>query len=355
MKLRCLACLLALFAATSLARADQPTAVMVPPHVEAGIAEGVVTRALEQLRRELENGDDHFTVISHGQAVEIAEADQADRYTKPKGEPDAVKCVSADCAVWFRRVINADLAVQLSIYNKVDAQKRLQASRVSITLVRDADGRWQATAPIEHGDIEQAVASAFGEAQAKRRKGVGPWLVVHGSPEGAGVYLDGNLIGRVPMERQRIEDASSLHVLTVKQRGYYEDSRTLELQGDISREEIVEVDLVKHGEQRANAGAGTSSNDRGVFRRWVGPSLLVAGGAGLLAGGLGQLGGTGCVEESPLGGCLRKAEMQMGPLLAYAVPGALLMAGGVTWFIVSRRANTAVSVAARGLVLTGSF
>ncbi len=354
MKLRCLACLLALFAATSLARADQPTAVMVPPHVEAGITEGVVTRALEQLRRELERGDDHFTVISHGQAVEIAEADQADRYDKPKGEPDAIKCVSADCAVWFRRVLNSDLAVQLSIFNMVDERKRLQPKSVAVTLVRDADARWQGNAPIEGGNIEQAVSSAFQQAQAKKRKGVGPWLVVNGSPEGAGVYLDDALIGRVPMERQRIEDASSLHVLTVKHRGYYEDSRTLALEGDVSREEIIEVHLVKHGDKRAASDQGAASSDRGVFRRWVGPSLLVAAGAGLLAGGLVQLSQKGCAEENALG-CVREGEVQTGPLLAYTVPGSLLVAGGITWFIVSRRANASVSVAQRGLVLTGSF
>lgn len=361
---RRLACLLALFAvtltsitasmATSMAapaRADQPTAVMVPPYVEAGIAEGLVTRAVEQLRRELENGDDSYSVISHGQAVEIAEADQADRFTKPKGEPDVVKCVSADCAVWFRRVLNSDVAIQLSLFNKVDEKKRLAADRLSVTLVRDAEAHWQGSASIEAGAIEKAIQAAFLEAQAKKRKGVGPWVAVHGTPEGAGVYLDGNLIGRVPMERQRIEDASSLHVLSVKHRGYHDDNRTLELRGDISREEVIEVQLDKLGEKpKASASAGPS-----VFRRWVGPSLLVAAGAGLLAAGLVPLKDRGCVEESPLGGCLREGQVQTGALLAWTVPGALLVASGVTWFIVGRRAQTQLNVHARGLTLSGSF
>jgi hypothetical protein len=259
-----------LLLAVGSVRADEKTAVMVPPRVEAGIPEDLVLRAVEQLRRELERSADHFTVITHGQAVAIAEADQSNSFDRPKGEPDAIKCVNADCAVWFRRVVNADLAVQLSILNRVDERKRLLPSSLTIVLLEDAEARWAGSASLVDDSVEDAVRQAFDEASAKRRKGVGPWISVYGSPIGASVQLDEAPIGRIPLERFRIEDSASLHVLTVSQPGFKEYRRTLEMGGDISKEEMIQVALQRGtGQQRDAVADGSGSGARRRERRDV--------------------------------------------------------------------------------------
>jgi hypothetical protein len=262
------------------AKADPRVAVIIPPAIAPGVPAVVTSRALDTLTRLLENSDDHFSVISYGQAIEMAEADQIDRFERPKGEQDAAQCTSEGCAVWFRRVLNADLAVQLRIANRVDEKKRLQPSSVDVLLLEDAEARWTAEEAIQGQHVEDAVTKAFDSALAKRRRGAGPWVTVRGTPEGAQVRLDDEIIGQIPVSRARVHNASNLHVLTVHAKGFDEHRESLDFHGDSSHEEVVNVQLAPAG----TAAAATAANNDRAKKGWikaidygVGSVLVVAG------------------------------------------------------------------------------
>jgi hypothetical protein len=213
-----------------------------------------------------------FDVISGGQAGATAETEQQ-RGTFPASY-DPLYCLTPECANEFRKIFDATFAVQLTLFSSGP-----RPANVSVVVTEQAHVFFTGTASVEGRDIRAAVRTAFGIARDKQRDGVGPWLSVTGTPEGASVYIDGNEYGRMPFAKRVIEPGS--HQLEIRADGHAPEQRTLEIPAAIDHVEQVEVHL---GTSGAVAG---SSRKRIVRSPWdwaVGGALVLVGAVHLTAG-----------------------------------------------------------------------
>jgi hypothetical protein len=198
-----------------------------------------------------------------------------------------------------------------------------------------------ASADVEDNDVKRAARAALQRALGQWPARVGVLLRVDGSPAGATVSIDGQPAGVMPLE-QRV--APGEHHIVVNHHGYQALTKVVSVPATPEAPVVVNVAL--------NGKDGGRS-------KWLSigiPTILSAAGVGLIIAGVAQLPQRGCEQQAPSGGCVVENETAMGPLLAYEIGGAVLLAGGITWFIAARgKRSTRVGFSPTGLQVRGQF
>ncbi len=247
-------------------------AVMVPPRMEAGVGRGMGERAVGVVARALRA--DGYSVIEPSQAVAIAESVQAESGKEKPEESDLDQCTTSDCAIWYRAVLHAAIAVQMTLFTKVGPGARSDVlDSVTLVVVQRANVQFSGSATVRDGDLETAVLTAYRAAREKQIKGVGPWLTVRGEPSGAQVLLDGEMWGALP---HKDSVPAGIHALVVQKNGYAETHETVSVGEKSDSETVVEVKL--EPERAATVAAAGSHGRRGPKRSpW---NYIVGGAAG---------------------------------------------------------------------------
>lgn len=262
------------------ARAD--VVVIVPPHVERGVLSDQTEQALDSLSRSLKV--DGFDLVLPGQSGPAAEEAQArDQFPK---DQDPLSCVTPDCALSFSRLFDAAFAVQVSLFREPG-----RGASVTVVIVESATAYFSGSAQIEGGDLSGAVRDAYNQARSKQAEGVGPWLSVSGSPEGATVYVDGSEYGRIPISRRRI--AVGVHRLVLRADGYATFNDSVDIPERIDHEETRHVEL----EPLGSGGAAVASRRRHWLDYTIGGVAIAAGAAFVALGVRDYMSDGDCAKE----------------------------------------------------------
>ena len=315
-------------------------AVVVPPHVEPSVAVEEAEPALQELVRLIKAHG--FDVISPGQAAAAAEdAQQSGGFPKHISPDD---CLNAECAAEYRKLFDASIAVQLSLWGKGG-----KVRNVDVVVSESASASFAGAAAVAGGDLKGAIQAAYGAARDKQLHGEGPWLSVAGGPAGALVYVDGLEYGSVPFERRHIEAGS--HRLEVRSDGYITVTLTINIPAGIDHNERAEIFL-------AQLHAG---DERKLDRTWdyVLGGVTAAVGAVHLGMGIQQKLRAGDCAKSQAGRCTERYGEEEGSLrenLLLGLGGAsMAMGGAIMWGAPIARLRVHGSRATALLSLSGAF
>lgn len=264
---------------TGRAHADdgsgKEVAVMVPPRTEAGIGRGMGERAVGVVARALRA--DGYSVIEPAQAVAIAESVQAEAGKERPEDSDLDQCTTADCAIWYRAVLNAALAVQMTLFTKVGPAARSNVlDTVTLVILQRANVQFSGSATVRDGDLETAVLTAYRAAREKQIKGVGPWLTVRGEPAGAQVLLDGEMWGALP---HKDSVSAGIHAVLVQKTGYTKTHESVRVGEKSDAETVVEVRL-----EPESAAVLAAAGSHGQRRPKRSPWNYIVGGAAFAVG-----------------------------------------------------------------------
>ncbi len=295
------------------ARAD--VVVIVPPHVEQGVTSEQAQSAVDALARGLKTSG--FDLVLPGQAGPAAESDEARRQFPQGQEP--MNCVTPDCAVVYRELFDAVFAVQLSMFREPGAGISL-----TVVIVENTSEFFSGSANVEGGDIAGALRDAYQEARDKQAQGVGPWLTVSGTPEGAVVYLDGAEFGRVPITRRRVDPG--VHRLVLRADGYATHNDSVDIPARIDHDERRMVALHQIDNGKTSPVASTKHK-----RHWldyaVGGTAIAAGAVFVVAGIRDYAKAGDCTDKRENGTCERAVKSD-GLSVINIVGGAAGMALG---------------------------
>jgi hypothetical protein len=212
--------------------AHASTAVVVPPHVDPGIASEASEPELQELVRLIKAHG--FDVISPGQAAAAAEdAQQSGSFPKHIHPDD---CRDAECATEYRKLFDASVAVQLALTGQSG-----KVREVGVVISESASANFTGSASVQGGDLKGAVQAAYAAARDKQLRGEGPWLSVAGSPAGAQVYVDGAEYGSLPFERRHIEPGN--HRLELRSDGFISQTLAIDVPARIDHEQRMEITL----------------------------------------------------------------------------------------------------------------
>ncbi len=303
------------------AGASADVVVIVPPHVEQGVTSEQSERALDALERGLKaNG---FDLVLPGQSGPAAEEEQHNG----RFSADPLNCVTPDCATAYARLFDASFAVQLSMFREPGAGISL-----TLVIVESASTFFSGSASVEGGDVAGAVRDAYQEARKKQAEGVGPWLTVSGTPEGATVYIDGAEFGRVPIQRRRI--SAGIHRLVLRADGYATHNDSINIPERIDHEEARLVTLERIDEGAAPNVASSSSSRRRHWLDYVVGGAGIAGGATFLALGVREYLTDGdCVERRDNGSCQRAIKRDSLSVINIAGGTAGMLLGAATIWV----------------------
>ena len=262
----------------------------------------------------------------------------------------ARSCKAVDCAATLMREVGADQAVGLAVWSSDVNQT------VFVTIVGERGNRFPGRAFVHDGDVVTATNAALLDARALALLGPGPWLRVHGKPEGAEVVLSGQVIGTVPM-RKKV--ASGRHVLEVRKEGHKTFVQSVDVPPNASKQVDVEVSLLARpmaGDDPSLTALDQADGPSGVERSsawsFVLGGVLAAVGAGALTYGIVTLTQDGdCEERDEMGRC--RKEKQAGTLTTVAlVGGGAALVGSAVMFIVqpiqTESGETALLATVRG-------
>ncbi len=326
-------------------------AVMVPPRTEAGIPTAMGDRAVGVVSRALKS--DHFSVIEPSQAVAIAESVQAEAGGRQAPEDsDLNQCTTTDCAIWYRAVLNAAIAVQMTLFTKVGpAARSNMLDSVTLVIVQRANVQFSGSATVTDGDIEAAALDAYRRAREKQIKGVGPWLTVRGEPEGAQILVDGSVWGPLP-HKNAVEPG--LHAVIVRKNGYEESNQSVHVGDHSDSEAVVEVKLKPASTTNLQVASTAMPKEGHAKRRSV--WNYVIGGAAIGIGGVYAAGGAASIARDGQA-CGDQYACQSSPGAVVRLVGGLVgVAAGVAVCIwAPLRVNVAVEKTSASLLVGQRF
>jgi hypothetical protein len=189
-----LACVLGVCASASIARAD--TAIVLP---HAGD-----TRLGEQ-RDEAQK-----SVLATLREQSFKIRFQTFKAARTSSEVSS-ECAQVSCAGALLAAAQAELVVAVAVWQGEEAPQ------VNVTLVDGTGARYPGHATVASDDVAAAARSALLEARSLQLLGPGPWIAVHGEPAGASVWIDGKLMGSLPL---RAALSPGDHKLEVQATGY---------------------------------------------------------------------------------------------------------------------------------------
>jgi hypothetical protein len=149
---------------------------------------------------------------------------------------NANACGAIDCAPTMLRELSIELAAACAVWLSPDAPE----GTVFVTLIDDAGARFPGARAVNGGDIALAVRAALADARGLHMLGPGPWVRVHGQPEGAKVFVDGQLVGTVPYRAAMV---AGRYELKVQAPGHKSEQQTLDIPLNDARVVDVEVGL----------------------------------------------------------------------------------------------------------------
>ena len=251
--------LVGLFLATPV-HAD--TAILLPPKGDARLP-AIRQQAQAALREALLE-----------QRIELLDYDEA------HSKPGVDKCLSIDCAGKLAQSSGAQFVATLAVW----ANDQGVAETVFVTLVDKSGVRYPGRALVDSDDVDGATVAALLDARSLQLLGPGPWLSVHGKPEGAAVYLDGKRVGSLPF---RASKRSGRYALEVRAPGHRTHIQSVDIPPNGARQVEVQTEL-RPAPQDAPAAAATRYPHSGAadtVEERSSPWNYVLGGA-LLAGGV---------------------------------------------------------------------
>ena len=273
-----------------------------------------------------------------------------DEATAEAQTPEARDCKTVDCAPKLMREVGASLAVGLAVWSSDVNQT------VFVTLVDIRGNRFPGRAPVQDGDVASAANAALLDARALTLLGPGPWLRVHGKPEGAEVVLGGKVIGTTPL-RKKVD--SGRHVLEVRKPGHKSFVQSVDVPPNAAKQVDVEVSLQPRMEPGADPSLtaideadGPAGTERSAVWSFVLGGALAAVCAAALAYGIVNLTEVGdCEARDDAGRC--ESEVQTGPAITVSlIGGGVALAGAVVMFAVqpieTRSETTGAMLTVRG-------
>ncbi len=150
--------------------------------------------------------------------------------------PGATACGAVDCAPNLLRTLSMRVAAACAVWLSPDAPE----GTVFVTLVDDAGARYPGARSVHAANIAVATRAALADARALQMLGPGPWVRVHGEPEGAKVFIDNTLVGTVPY---RAAMTAGRYELKVQAAGHVSDVQDLDIPLNDGRVVDVEVKL----------------------------------------------------------------------------------------------------------------
>lgn len=268
------------------------------------------------------------------EGVEVATGARA---AAPRG------CADAECLAPVLARAGAAAAVHLTFWRPT-AERGAQV----VVSVIDASGTvYGGSAIVEEAGAAEAARFALREALAKRALGPGPWLSIRGEPLGARFTVDGGEEALVP-GRVRVEPG--IHQVVVSLDGYATETRTVRVSDRVDAETVVDVRLVREGEDRTggvgdgsgNGGAGDGvgaggsvgpRGDGGGGRAILGPLALAGAGAIAVGVGIVRLALGESVEQRGEGWVIERPAS--GAIAAWMIGGAVAMGAGLLWYLLS--------------------
>lgn len=189
-----------------------------------------------------------FTVVAHADALSRL----------PEG---STACSAVDCAPSMLRTLSLNVAAACAVWLSPDAPE----GTVFVTLVDDAGSRYPGAHPVHAGNLVVATRAALAEARGLHMLGPGPWVRIHGVPEHAKVFIDGQLVGALPY---RAAMTAGRYDLRVEAPEHISEEQDLDIPLNAGRVVEVEVALVP-GQEPARAGNGAQRDTDGPASRPV--------------------------------------------------------------------------------------
>jgi hypothetical protein len=270
----------------------------------------------------------------------------------------AANCAGSGCVAELVRGVGADGALALAV--KTPPEDRA-ASVVQVLLVDRAGRRFPGSATVGDGDFARAAQDALFDARSLQLLGPGPWLRVRSDPPGAQVLLDGHPMGSTPT---RAAVDAGRHTLEVRASGLRPHVQTVDIPPDASRQVEIGADLAPrgqgHGTEGGRGGRLTQAPGPSVQRPLLGPVVLGAAGAALIASQVVPIAGDSCEQVDDSGQCSQRAAINRGAAITISAVGVAAMASGLLWYIFGgddgeSSSALAVGISAGGVRARGHF
>jgi len=235
--------------------------------------------------------------------------------------PEALRsCARGVCIPEVLDATESELAARVTLWARPDSAA--EAGELVVGLVTREELSYEGSASLEGVErptvdepaLAQAANTAVHQAYARLIVGPGPFLLVHGAPFGASVYLDGELAGGLPWNG-RVEPGQ--HEVRVERPGFLTQTHTVHLADDLTARQELEVALVSEG------GGGGSDAAPHI----VGASLLGAAGLALLVTGIVTYASGNCSSELPMGRCAIGSPADEDAALGLTIAGGRLSRG----------------------------
>jgi hypothetical protein len=240
----------------------------------------------------------------------------------------AATCTGSGCVAELVRGAGADAALELVVKTLPNSDS---ATIVQVLLVDRTGRRFPGSATVARGDFARAAQDALFDARSLQLLGPGPWLRVRSAPSGAQVLLDGQPIGSTPT---RAAVQAGRHTLEVRAAGLRPHVQTVDIPADASRQIEIGADLAPRGQNRATPTSRPTEASRAAIDRPVlGPALLGAAGAALVAYQIVPIAGDSCEQIDDSGQCSQRSAINRGTAVAIGAIGVAAMAGGLLWYI----------------------
>ena len=246
-------------------------------------------------------------------------------------------CGDGSCVATLLTITQTELAAGITIWARPDANT--EPGELVVGLIDEDGVSYNGTANVGEGGLSAAATDAVHQAHARLIVGPGPFLLVNGTPFGASVFIDDELMGGLPWNG-RVEPGQ--HEVRVERQGFTTQTHTVQIPDDVTANETLEVTLVSSG--------GTASG--GGIAEWALPTGIAA-----LIVGLGI--GSACPRSArpprgvarwiPASGCADFIDqLSVSSAIAWAIAGGVLAIGGVTLIILAATEDTSgASVRAR--------
>jgi hypothetical protein len=243
----------------------------------------------------------------------------------------AASCTGSGCVAELVRGAGADAALELMVRALPNATS---AMTVEVLLVDRTGRRFPGSSPVADRDFARAARDALFDARSLQLLGQGPWLRVRSAPSGAQVLLDGHPMGSTPT---RAAVRAGRHTLEVRVEGLRPHVQTVDIPADPSRQIEIGADLAPRGQSSGvladRDARATRANERGTDRPVLGPMLLGAAGAALVAYEVIPIAGDSCEHIDDSGACAERSTINRSTAVALGALGVAAMAGGLLWHI----------------------
>jgi hypothetical protein len=263
----------------------------------------------------------------------------------------AAGCTGSGCVAELVRGAGADAALELLVKSLPTSDT---AIIVQVLLVDRTGRRFPGSSNVSGGDFARAAQDALFDARSLQLLGQGPWLRVRSVPSGAQVLLDGQPMGSTPT---RAAVKAGRHTLEVRAEGLRPHVQTVDIPADASRQIEIGADLAPRGQSQPRPGGRPSSvaqaSRPAIDRPVLGPALLGAAGAALLAYQIVPIAGDSCEQIDDSGQCSQRSTIHRGTAIAIGAIGVAAMAGGLLWYIFGGDDDESSAALAIGVSPTG--